>query len=62
MINVARALSNDMRFLRVDLYEINGKMYFSECTFYDWAGFSKIQPKEWDDKMGGWIKLPFENK
>lgn len=60
MIEIARVLSKDTRFLRVDLYEINGKVYFSECTFYDWAGFCKIDPKEWDLRMGSWIKLPGE--
>ena len=58
MIRISRSLSKDMRFLRVDLYEINGKTYFSECTFYDWAGFSKIQPEKRDCEMGDWIKLP----
>ena len=60
MIDIARALSKEMRFLRVDLYEINGRVYFSECTFYDWAGFCKIEPKEWDLRMGSWIRIPEE--
>ena len=57
MIDIAKKLSNGFPFLRVDLYEINGSIYFSELTFYSDAGFGKFQPPEWDDKLGEWIKL-----
>lgn len=57
MLKIAEKLSKGFPFLRVDLYEINGKLYFSELTFIPCSGWMKIEPAEWDYKMGEWIKL-----
>lgn len=54
----AATLSQDVPFLRVDFYEINGKVYVGELTFFDGSGFEIIEPEEWSEKMGSWIKLP----
>ena len=58
LIKIAAALSKDIPFLRVDFYEVDGNPYVGELTFYDGAGFDPIQPVEWDEKIGSWIKLP----
>lgn len=39
MIKYAKILSEDFDFVRVDLYEHKGKVYFSELTFSPWGGF-----------------------
>ena len=54
----ARQLSKDIPFLRVDFYEIDGKLYFGELTFYPASGFEEFEPDEWDYELGGWIHLP----
>lgn len=61
MIEFAKKLSENIPFLRVDFYEINGKLYFGELTFYPGAGFTVLEPAEWDEKIGEWIKLPTKN-
>lgn len=33
MVSIARTLSADFKFVRVDLYELDGKIYFGELTF-----------------------------
>ena len=38
MIECARILSKDFDFVRVDLYDYKGKVYFSELTFSPWGG------------------------
>ena len=38
MINIAETISKDLPFVRVDLYEINNKIYFGELTFTPAAG------------------------
>jgi len=38
MLSIAEKLSNNIPFVRVDLYEINGKVYFGELTFYPSSG------------------------
>lgn len=56
----AALLSAGIPFVRVDFNEVEGQVLFGEFTFFDWAGFCKIQPKEWDDILGDWIKLPID--
>jgi len=60
MEQLAALLSRDIPFLRVDFYEVNGRVYVGELTFFDVAGFDLHEPKEWDEQMGAWIKLPCE--
>lgn len=57
MIKIARALSQGQPFLRVDLYQINGYVYFGELTFYPASGFGFFNPDEWDYKLGDLLKL-----
>lgn len=38
MIDVAKTISRDFSFVRVDLYEYNGRPYLSELTFFPWGG------------------------
>lgn len=61
MIELAEKLSKGIKFIRVDFYEMNEKAYFGELTFYPASGFGKFIPKEWDMKLGEWIKLPLKN-
>ena len=35
-----------------------GKIYFGELTFTKSAGFGKIEPFSFDEKMGSWLELP----
>lgn len=55
MKELAVVLSKNIPELRVDFYEVNNKIYFGELTFFDGSGFDKIEPKEWDKKIGDWI-------
>lgn len=43
--------------LRVDFYEIAGKIYFGELTFFPGCGFEEFSPEEWNEKLGSWIKI-----
>lgn len=45
-------------FLRVDLYEIDHRVYFSEFTFTPCSGFMLLEPVEWNNTLGSWITLP----
>ncbi len=58
MKDLAAKLSQGQAHLRVDFYDINGKIYFGELTFYHWSGTTPFEPIEWDYKFGEWIKLP----
>lgn len=58
---VARKLSEGFSEVRIDLYEVNGKVYFGEMTLFHFGGVVPFNPNEWDYKLGEMIKLPFEN-
>ena len=58
MIEVAAILSKKMAHLRVDLYNIDGKIFFGELTFFDGSGMESFNPIDWDYKMGEFLKIP----
>jgi len=58
MVILAEQLSRGKPFLRVDFYNISGRIYFGEITFFPASGFGKLEPDEWDYKLGSWIELP----
>lgn len=58
MITIAEKLASDIPFVRVDLYNVNGHIYFGEMTFYPASGFGFFNPDEWDLKLGQWLDLP----
>ena len=62
MLTLARKLSENIPFLRVDFYIIEHKVYFSELTFYPASGFEKFVPEEWDAVLGSWLTLPAISK
>ena len=57
MIDFSRKLSKNMKHVRVDFYEVNGKLYFGEITFYHFSGFMPFVPSKWDKIMGDYIKI-----
>jgi len=58
MIALAEDLSKEFPFVRVDLYNIDGKIYFGEYTFFNWSGSVAFEPKEYDKILGDMIQLP----
>ena len=58
MVKLAEQLSQKIPFLRVDFYEVKGKIYFGELTFYPASGMEKFNPEDWDVTLGEWIKFP----
>lgn len=57
MVEISRVVSSPFPFCRVDLYNVDGKMFFREITFYHVGECNNIQPEEWDFKMGDWIDI-----
>lgn len=52
MLEIARSLSKDFEYVRVDLYNIDGTIYVGELTFCENSGFGKFTDEEWDYKFG----------
>ena len=57
MLDLAKKLSQNIEFSRIDFYEVNGKVFFGEITFFPASGFEEFTPEEWDYKLGEYIKL-----
>lgn len=57
MKKLAGELSRPFPFVRVDLYEVEGKIYFSEFTFVPTGGNMKLSPKETLEEWGSWLVL-----
>lgn len=57
MITLAKKLSAGIPFVRVDFYEVGGRLYFSEYTFFTDSGYSRFQPEKWDHIMGEWLDI-----
>lgn len=57
MLELARKLSANHDFLRVDLYEIDGKVYFSELTFFPGAGIMPFADYKYDLQIGNMLQL-----
>ena len=58
MIKIAERLAQGLPFVRVDLYNVDGFIYFGEMTFYPASGFDFFHPSEWDLTLGQWLNLP----
>ena len=58
MKQLAANLSKGTPQLRVDFYEVDGRVYFGEMTFFHCSGMAPFHPEEWDRKFGDWVVLP----
>ena len=57
MVEIAEKLAAPFPHVRVDLYNISGRIVFGELTFYSAGGFVKVQSREMNEKIGSWIDL-----
>lgn len=58
MQDLARIISRNLPFARVDFYEINNQVFFGEITFFPALGFRAFEPESIDEQFGKWLKLP----
>lgn len=52
MVQIVTKLCEGFDHVRVDLYNVDGRIYFGEMTFTNGSGYEEIQPDEWDYKLG----------
>ena len=57
MVKIAESLADKFPFVRVDLYNINGKIYFSEMTFTPAKGTLILDDDKCDYEMGQWLDI-----
>ncbi|WP_270525097.1 ATP-grasp fold amidoligase family protein [Longibaculum muris] len=59
MLEIARKLSKPFNFARIDLYNIKGKIYFSEITLSPNSGFDTDITYETDLLLGEKLHIPY---
>lgn len=62
MLDISKKFAQDFPFVRVDLFENNNKIYFSELTFTPCGAMMKISPKEFDGIIGDKLELTVKQK
>lgn len=57
MLQISKVLSQDFQFVRVDLYEVAGKVYFGELTFTPANGVFPYFTDEFNREMGKKLRI-----
>lgn len=57
LLKIAKILSEDFPYVRVDLYISNEQIYFGELTFRPYGGFMKFKPESFDLELGKYLDL-----
>lgn len=57
MIDLSKKLSKNIPHVRVDFYEIEGKIYFGELTLYHFSGMQKYEPEFFDYELGKFLDI-----
>ena len=56
MFELAKILCQEVPFVRIDFYNIEGRIYVGEMTFTP-GMFLRFEPREWDFKLGEYLDL-----
>lgn len=57
MKEIGNKVAAGMKYVRVDFYDVDGKLYFGEITLYHGSGFDIFVPQKYDKIFGEMIKL-----
>lgn len=58
MAQLAEKLSQGLRHVRVDFFQVGKQVYFGELTFTHFGGYEKFEPEIYDYEFGKLLKLP----
>lgn len=57
MKELATKLSQGIRHVRIDFFEVGDQVYFAEFTFFNNGGFWLYHPEEWENRLGDWVDI-----
>ena len=57
MVEISKKVSQEFKFVRVDFYEVDGRLYIGELTFTPLSGIGNYNPKSYNLLQGSWLKL-----
>lgn len=58
MKKMGAEIAKDFPYVRVDFYDVDGRLYFGEITFFHGGGFDVFVPSEYDKIFGDKLILP----
>jgi hypothetical protein len=58
MVAIASGLGRSFDFMRVDLYSVDGEVFFGEVSPYPGSGIEPFVPSSFDDELGAKWELP----
>lgn len=58
IVQCSEKFAKDFLFLRVDWYDVDGKVYIGELTLMPGGGIVEFRPKKWDKILGDMLELP----
>lgn len=62
MLKIAKRLSSEFLYARVDLYSLENSIFFGEITFCHGSGTEIFTPPEWDRQLGDMLVLPHKRE
>ena len=57
MVQIVKKLCAGFKHIRIDLYNVDGHIYFGEMTLYSGSGFFNIDSRDYYDYLGGLLKI-----
>lgn len=57
MVRIGSKIAKEMRYVRVDFYDVDGRLYYGEITLHHGSGFDTFEPGKWDWIYGEKLKL-----
>ena len=62
MLEISRRLAEDFTYVRVDLYDVDGRIYFGELTFAHLSGLDRVTPYDMDALLGSYWDITPESR
>lgn len=57
MAEIGADIAKDFAYVRVDFYDVDGKLYYGEITLHHGSGYDTFVPESWDKYYGDMLKL-----
>lgn len=57
MLSIGKEIAKRFRYVRVDFYDVDGKLYYGEITLHHGSGFDTFEPPEYDTLYGNKLRL-----
>jgi len=54
---ISSIIAKDFKYVRVDFYEVDKKLYYGEITLHHGSGYDHFIPEKWDEILGSKLQL-----